>query len=37
VSLNRAMDQGRRTRLRKLGFEPGEAEALSGLHTRNFM
>jgi hypothetical protein len=24
-------------RLAKLGFTPGEAEALSSLHTRNFM
>jgi hypothetical protein len=31
------MDAGRRTRLRRLGFADGEAAALSGLHTRNFM
>jgi hypothetical protein len=31
------MDHGRKVRLRALGFSPGESEALSGLHTRNFM
>jgi hypothetical protein len=31
------MDEGRQRRLRRLGFGPGEAEALSALHTRNFM
>ncbi len=31
------MDQGRRSRLRKLGFAREEAEVLSALHTRNFM
>lgn len=31
------MDQGRRVRLRRLGFSDAEAEALSSLHTRNFM
>lgn len=36
-SLTAAMDQGRRVRLRRLGFEPDEAESLSALHTRNFM
>jgi hypothetical protein len=31
------MDEGRRRRLAKLGFEPGEAAELAELHTRNFM
>jgi hypothetical protein len=31
------MDRGRRLRLQKLGFPDAEAEALSALHTRNFM
>lgn len=31
------MDSGRRTRLRRLGFEERDAAELSGLHTRNFM
>ena len=31
------MDHGRRVRLGLLGFPPSEAEALSALHTRNFM
>jgi sugar-specific transcriptional regulator TrmB len=31
------MDLARRQRLQKLGFEEAEAEALSALHTRNFM
>lgn len=31
------MDQGRRVRLRRLGFDEADAAALSGLHTRNFM
>jgi hypothetical protein len=31
------MDAGRRNRLRLLGFDEIEAEALSSLHTRNFM
>lgn len=31
------MDAGRRQRLRRLGFTADEAEALSALHTRNFM
>jgi hypothetical protein len=31
------MDQGRRRRLERLGFPADEAEALSALHTRNFM
>ena len=35
--LKRDMSNGRRARLRRLGFTPGEAEDLSELHTRNFM
>lgn len=31
------MDQGRRHRLKMLGFLTGAAETLSSLHTRNFM
>jgi hypothetical protein len=31
------MDQGRRRRLERLGFPSDEAQALSALHTRNFM
>ncbi|MCU1463042.1 MAG: hypothetical protein JWO37_3117, partial [Acidimicrobiales bacterium] len=31
------MDDGRRRRLVRLGFPPGDAAALSALHTRNFM
>jgi hypothetical protein len=31
------MDDGRRQRLVRLGFEPARASALSALHTRNFM
>lgn len=31
------MDEGRRRRLTRLGFAPGEAAELSALHTRNFM
>lgn len=37
AALQREMDQGRRQRLRQLGFSVAEAEALSALHTRNFM
>lgn len=37
VTLQRDMDAGRRQRLARLGFSPEEAEALSVLHTRNFM
>ncbi len=37
VALRQEMDQGRRQRLRKLGFDAQEAAALSALHTRNFM
>jgi hypothetical protein len=35
--LHRAMDDGRRQRLARLGFPPDEAAELSALHTRNFM
>jgi hypothetical protein len=31
------MDEGRRRRLARLGFDPDTAAALSALHTRNFM
>lgn len=37
TTLQRDMDQGRRARLRRLGFDAATAEALSVLHTRNFM
>ncbi|MCO5166072.1 MAG: sulfurtransferase TusA family protein [Planctomycetes bacterium] len=37
VALVGEMDQGRRHRLKMLGFTDGEASALSALHTRNFM
>lgn len=37
MRLQADMDQARRASLRKLGFTPDEAEALSQLHTRNFM
>jgi hypothetical protein len=37
VELERDMDEGRQRRLERLGFTSGEAEALSSLHTRNFM
>ncbi|MCW5804274.1 MAG: ferritin-like domain-containing protein, partial [Deltaproteobacteria bacterium] len=37
VALVRAMDDGRRARLERLGFPPERAAALSALHTRNFM
>jgi hypothetical protein len=37
VELERDMDLGRQRRLRRLGFTDGEAQALSSLHTRNFM
>ena len=36
-TLKREMAADRTNRLVKLGFDPGEANALSGLHTRNFM
>ena len=35
--LARQMDRGRRARLERLGFDRERAEALSALHTRNFM
>ncbi|MCA9652035.1 MAG: hypothetical protein KC501_19115, partial [Myxococcales bacterium] len=35
--LERDMDEGRRRRLRRLGFSDDEAARLSELHTRNFM
>ncbi len=37
MRLQADMDQARRASLRKLGFASDEAEALSQLHTRNFM
>jgi hypothetical protein len=37
MQLTRDMDEGRQKRLVRLGFSDGEAEALSALHTRNFM
>jgi TusA-related sulfurtransferase len=37
VALQQDMDEGRRKRLRRLGFAPEEAAHLSSLHTRNFM
>jgi hypothetical protein len=37
VELQRAMDDGRRTRLSRLGFSAEAAASLSSLHTRNFM
>ncbi len=36
-ALEADMDEGRRRRLVKLGFSPGEAADLAELHTRNFM
>ena len=36
-AMKRAMDDGRRQRLTRLGFPPDEAAELSALHTRNFM
>jgi len=36
-ALEADMDEGRRRRLVKLGFSPGEAAGLAELHTRNFM
>jgi hypothetical protein len=36
-ALEADMDEGRRRRLAKLGFEQSEAAALAELHTRNFM
>ena len=37
AKLKQDMDEGRRGRLLRLGFDTEEAAALSGLHTRNFM
>lgn len=37
LTLTRDMDDGRRQRLVRLGFDPARAAALSSLHTRNFM
>ncbi len=37
LALQRDMDEGRQRRLHRLGFGAAEAEALSALHTRNFM
>lgn len=37
LELQRSMDAVRTRRLRRLGFDEGQAEALSALHTRNFM
>jgi hypothetical protein len=37
VELQSEMDAGRRRRLRRLGFDEGQAEELSFLHTKNFM
>ncbi|HXH29142.1 MAG TPA: ferritin-like domain-containing protein, partial [Candidatus Polarisedimenticolia bacterium] len=37
AALQHDMDAGRRRRLERLGFDRAEAEALSALHTRNFM
>jgi hypothetical protein len=37
MQLQADMDQARRSSLIRLGFDAAEAEALSGLHTRNFM
>ena len=37
LALAADMDAGRRLRLERLGFDAGEAGALSALHTRNFM
>ncbi len=36
-NLQREMAEARRARLARLGFTVGEADALSSLHTRNFM
>ena len=37
VALGRAMDDGRRQRLARLGFDAERSAQLSALHTRNFM
>ena len=36
-ALERAMYQGRKLRLARIGFDDADAEELAGLHTRNFM
>lgn len=36
-ALQAEMADGRRARLARLGFSPGEADAIAALHTRNFM
>ena len=36
-SLERRMDESRRKRLAKLGFDEAQAAELSALHTKNFM
>ena len=37
LQLQETMDEGRRRRLESIGFPPGDAAAISALHTRNFM
>jgi hypothetical protein len=37
IALTEEMDRGRRSRLRRLGFDRDRAAELSALHTRNFM
>jgi hypothetical protein len=37
IELVKEMDDGRRARLQRLGFDPARAAELSSLHTRNFM
>jgi hypothetical protein len=37
IDLQRAMDDGRRGRLERIGFSNADATRLSSLHTRNFM
>ena len=37
IELQKDMDEGRRSRLLRLGFDAAQAAALSQLHTRNFM
>jgi hypothetical protein len=37
MALHHDMDEARRTRLLRLGFEENQAAELSSLHTRNFM
>jgi hypothetical protein len=37
IELQKDMDEGRRSRLARLGFDSTQAAALSQLHTRNFM